>query len=245
MANGPMLSGVHNIRGLGGHPTGSGERTRDGAYLRGDALRGLDSAGLAALLASGLTTILDLRSHHEVDEAPNPLADHDAVQYRHLPLYDRLATIDAMAQGQPGGFDMGLRYRAGLSGCGPAFAEALDFLAQPHPGTVLFHCTAGKDRTGLIAALLLENAEVGRDAVVADYARTASHGAGLIAVLRARSRARGTDPAHAERVLGSRPETMRATLDWLDREHGGAVGYLAAIGVPEATRAALRTRLLG
>ncbi|MGR3320927.1 MAG: tyrosine-protein phosphatase [Pseudooceanicola sp.] len=242
---GPVLSGTHNIRDLGGHPLPDGGRTREGAYLRGDALRGLDSEGIRTLLDSGLCAILDLRSDHEVAEAPNPLAGHEQIEYRHLPLYNGLATIDAMATAHPGGFDMGLRYRAGLVECAPAFVEALDFLAGTRPGPVLFHCTAGKDRTGLVAALLLENAGVAREDVVSDYAATATHGAGLIDTLRARARARGADPAHSERVLGSKPETMAATLGWLDETHGGAETYLDRIGVPPETRAALKSRLAG
>lgn len=242
---GPTLSGVHNIRDLGGHPLTGGGHTREGAFLRGDAMRGLDTDGLRAILDAGLRTIVDLRSHAEVAEAPNPLAGHDDVIYHHLPLYDGLATIDAMAMGHPDGFDMGLRYRASLSECGPAFASALRLLAGAEDGTTLFHCTAGKDRTGLIAALLLGHAGVGRDALVADYARTATFGAGLIDVLRARARDRGSDPAHSERVLGSKPETMEATWDWFIDTHGSATEYMRWIGLGDGELEALRARLVG
>ena len=80
---------------------------------------------------------------------------------------------------------------------------------------------------------------------VADYAATATHGAGLIDTLREKARARGSDPAHAERVLGSRPETMRATLAWLEQAHGGATAYMRTIGLPDETVSRLRTRLGG
>lgn len=241
---GPALSGIHNIRDLGGHPLPGGGETRPGVFLRGDALRGLDTAGLQALLDGGLARILDLRSDMEVAEGPNPLAGHDGVSYRHLPIYNGLATIDAMTKSHPGGFDMGLRYRAALGDCREAFAEVLSHLSEGE-GTTLFHCTAGKDRTGLIAALLLLNAGVEREDVVTDYAATATYGAGLIDTLREKARARGADPDQSERVLASKPETMRATLEWLDETHGGATAYMRTIGLPEGTVTRLRSRLAG
>lgn len=241
---GPVLGGIHNIRDLGGQPIAGGGETREGVFLRGDALRGLDSNALRALLDAGLVTIVDLRSYGEVEEGPNPLAAHGAVDYHHLPLYDGLQTIEAMALGHAGGFDMGLRYRAGLEQCGPAFAKALRLLAESE-GMALFHCTAGKDRTGIMAALLLGNAGVSAEHVAEDYGWTASHGAGLIDVLRARALARGSDPDHAERVLGSAPPTMLATLAWLEQEFGGATGYMEHIGLDRAERDALRRKLAG
>jgi len=161
-----------------------------------------------------------------------------------MPLYRGLATIEAMTQARPGGFDMGERYRVALDQCADNFAEALGFLAGAD-STVLFHCTAGKDRTGLIAALLLLNAGATRDAVIADYALTASYGAGLMDVLRAKACARGGAPEHVERVLGSKPETMAATLDWLDESYGGVEPYLRGIGLSDETRATLKARLAG
>lgn len=241
----PSLSGIHNIRDLGGHPLPGGGRTRPGVYLRGDALRGLDPEGLRALLDGGLAAILDLRSDAEVTVGPNPLAWHEGVAYRHLPLYNGLATIEAMTRARPEGFDMGLRYRAALGDCREAFAEALTHLSEAGEGTTLFHCTAGKDRTGLIAALLLLNAGVAREDVVKDYAATATHGAGLIDTLRQKALARGADPDHSERILASQPETMRATLEWLDDTHGGATEYMRGIGVPARAVERLRRRLAG
>ena len=243
---GTVLSGYHNIRDLGGHPLPEGGHTVPNVFWRGDACRGLDTDGLRALLDAGLTAILDLRSHHEVEEAPNPLAEHDGVTYRHLPLYDGLATIDVMARSHPEGFDMGRRYQVALDDCAPAFAEALTWLADAGAdGATLFHCTAGKDRTGLMAALLLGNAGVQADDVVADYAMTATYGRGLIDVLREKARARGADPDHSERVLGSRAETMQATLEWLDATHGGAATYIGKIGVAPEVQERLRTLLTG
>jgi len=235
--------GIHNIRDLGGHPTMDGGTTRHGRFLRGDALRGLDTDDLRLLLESGLRVIVDMRSHAEVNEGPNPLAGHDAVRYHHIPLYDGLATIEAMAETHAGGFDMGLRYRAAFDECRPAMARVLTLLSEAGDGAALFHCTAGKDRTGVIAALLLGNAGVASEDVVGDYALTATHGKRLIDQLRERSLARGNDPDRAERVLASRPETMRATLEWLEDTHGGATAYMERIGLDDATRQRLRDRL--
>jgi protein-tyrosine phosphatase len=234
------LDGVHNIRDLGGLPMDRGGQTAAGRVLRGCAMTGLTAQGRAALLARGLATVIDLRSPAETAAAPVPFAGMPEVTVVQVPLFADLAPVSAMAADP--GFRLEHRYTAALETAAPRFAAVFAGIAGAAPGALIFHCTAGKDRTGLIAALLLRLAGVPAAAVITDYARTATDGAALIATLRARALDRGEAPERLETVLSSPPSAMEQTLAALESRHGGARAYLVAAGLDAGTldRAAAR-----
>lgn len=232
------LPDTHNIRDLGGYPSASGGMTQWQRILRGEALHPLTDNSRDTLVADGLSLVIDLRGPHETAHTEHPFIGHDTVAYRNIVLFDALAPI-AMAQ-QP--FDMAQRYCDALDRCGEQFADVLRAIATAAPGIVLFHCTAGKDRTGVVAALLLALAEVSNSDIIADYALTAS-AEGLIAQLRARALSVGSEPDHVERMLASDGATMATFLTHLDTVHGGIGPYLDTIGLTPAEITALRNRL--
>lgn len=232
------LPDTHNIRDLGGYARQAGGATQWRCILRGEALHPLTSESLAELVANDLSLVIDLRGPHETGVTTHPFIGHDTVAYRNIVLFDALAPI-AMTQ-QP--FNMAQRYCEALDRCGEQFAEVFRAIATAEPGIVLFHCTAGKDRTGVIAAMLLAIAGVSHEDIIADYALTAS-AEGLIAQLRARAIAAGTDPDHAERMLASDAATMETFLAFLEAAHGGISAYLEKIGLTAAEVKALTDRL--
>lgn len=232
------LPDTHNIRDLGGYPRISGGMTQWRRILRGEALHPLTEQSLTDLVANGLSLVIDLRGPHETTATEHPFIGHESVAYRNIVLFDALAPI-ALAQ-QP--FDMAQRYCDALDCCQDQFAEVLRAIATAEPGIVLFHCTAGKDRTGVVAALLLALAEVSDADIIADYALTAS-AEGLIEQLRARALSAGTAPDHVERMLTSDGATMAAFLAYLDTAHGGIKTYMDEIGLTPAEVTALRDRL--
>lgn len=236
--------GVHNIRCLGGYETDGGARTRADAVWRGCALTGIDQEDHEDLLARGLATIIDLRRDDEIASAPNPLANDPRVIYVNIPLFDGLAPIDQMAEEAGGEFNMGIRYVRALDDCQSNMAQVMRTIAGASPGGVYFHCTAGKDRTGLIAALLLSNAGVARDVVIAEYALTTRLGASLMDRLRIAIRHRGASAARTEQILASEPDTMRNVLAHLDTTYGGPISYLDRIGIDAGMRAQLADRLI-
>ena len=234
------LAGSHNIRDLGGWPVPGGE-TAFRRALRADSLHRLDARGIGALQALGLAMVVDLRRQDELDHAPNPFADGLAgVTYAHVSLLEELdPTAFPAVEGQEPLLHL---YLLALEQRGPAFVEIMRLIAGTD-GAVLFHCAAGKDRTGMVAALLLLLAGAERETVVADYAATAPRLATLLPALREDAAARGEDLDEVSPYLGAEAGTMHAFLDHLDARHGGAEDYLRRHGLSEAELDALRRRL--
>jgi len=224
-----------NARDVGGLPTARG-RTPFGALVRSDSLRRLTADGQAAMLAYGVTTIVDLRSSRERVAAPSPLRDHDG--YRPLPFMDD-ASVGATSRYDTAAENY-LDWMATHAARIPAILRAI---ADAPPGAVLVHCAAGKDRTGVVVALVLSVAGVDRDAIAEDYALSVWWNEG---VRDEDEIATGPDAAERQRdrrIYHPRPENMVAMLAELDRLHGGVDGYLGAIGVGPAVRERLGERL--
>jgi protein-tyrosine phosphatase len=233
------IKGTYNVRDLGGYGTASGA-TQYRRLLRADALHKLDDDGIAILVGEGVTTVIDLRHGDELAHQPNPFATHDTVRYHNVSLLDGLAP-SLMSEG-----DLLLElYQLALKQRQAAIAEVLTLIADAPAGAVLFHCTAGKDRTGIIAALLLGVVGVEAQDIVEDYSQTAALIAPIVAEITAGAVARGADPQSFKRLLASEPETMVATLAFIEAEYGSVPAYLAQIGLSEATIAKLRNRLMG
>lgn len=206
-----------NARDLGGHPTADGALTRRGAVVRADSPSRLTGEGLTALHAYGIRTAIDLRTAVEVRDDPSPLAAHPEIAAYHLPLdpNDR-AVVRALRPHMEAGLPfMAAVNAAYLAASRERIAAIIAAVADAPPGGVLVHCSAGRDRTGLIAALLLAAAAVPAASIVADYARS----------------------------FTAIPTTMAATLAHLDQEYGGVMAYLRATGLRDPTIARLRQRL--
>jgi len=234
------VPGTFNIRDLGGYATPEGH-TRWRSILRADGLHRMTAEGVAELHALGVRTVIDLRRGHELEAGPNPFRDHAAVDYRHIPLFDELDLVEVARQGPNVLLTL---YRRALAERQAAIRDVLVAIAEAPEGVVLFHCTAGKDRTGIIAALLLAHVGVARADIVADYAATKAQIAPLRDDLVKRVAARGDDVAAFLTLLECEPETMEAWLDHLAEQHRDVAGYLAGIGLDAAVLARLRARLV-
>lgn len=219
------LAGAHNVRDLGGYPTASGATTRWRAFLRGDALHELNAEDVEALLGLGLRTVIDLRNDVEIARQPSVFASEERVRYHHIPIFDGLAPADAMLRDSAGG-DLSERYIAAAEACGPAIARVARTIAQADEGVVLFNCTAGKDRTGIVAAMILSLAGVSAEEIARDYAMTSAVAANLMRKLRENALARGVEEAVAARLLASEPASMLAFLRHIEERHGGFRAYL-------------------
>ena len=234
--------GCVNVRDLGGLPTRDGAVTRHGGIVRGDSAARLTEAGWRALVAHGVRTVVDLRWAEEREGEPPAGVPVDVVHVSLLGELDPsfLAQIDDGLDGEELIAETYLRI---LERHRAEFARAAAAVADAPPGGVLVHCSAGKDRTGLLAALLLAVAGAEPDAIADDYAQTEAS----MAELKRRWVDAAPDPEdRARREARQTPTPRGAMLDvlaGLDRDHGGAEGYLRAGGLDAEQLARLRERL--
>ena len=234
-----QLEGAYNVRDTGGYLTVDGRTIRWHTLLRGDSLHRLTPEAQAHLIGMGLRTVVDLRRSSECAESPNVFADSGRVRYLHLPLFDDApGTIDPQ-------HTLDLIYRAILDDAQPQVRAIFDALAKPDAFPALVHCTAGKDRTGVIIALLLGVAGVLTETIVRDYALSEQYLTDdFHADLRARVEARGGDWAAMQQLLGAPTELMEDTLDYLAETYGDSTAYLRRIGVTDDESAAVRAALV-
>jgi protein-tyrosine phosphatase len=206
-----------NVRDLGGYETADGGTTRWRAFVRADTLSGLTDRGRAALEAYGIRTIIDLRILVEVRDDPSPYAAHDTIAFHNHPLDPNDRDVSKATSAYRGtGLSTMVAVNAALLDVSRAqVAAIMRTIAHAPEGGVLFHCHAGRDRTGLVAALLLGLAGVPPEAIVEDY-------------------------AHSYNAVAS---TMATTLTHIDATYGSVEGYLRAIDLTEPEIALLRRRL--
>lgn len=239
------LEGAFNIRDLGGYRLQKGAGfTQARRVLRADSPHRLTDEDLEILLQTGLRRVIDLRARHELRSQPNPLEGIDGIDYLHLPLFDALAPADLQG-GQDDPHPLIRFYDQTLTQRSAQIRAVLEAIATAPEGAVLFHCTAGKDRTGLIAALVLGHAGVEDADIVADYARTAPLISPLVAEFLDLAARRGEQDLDAyRRVLTARPETMQQVLTLVAQRYGSPTGYLTQIGLGADMQAQLAARLV-
>ena len=238
-----LWDGCDNARDVGGYPTANGGQTRRQVLIRSDSLHGLTPEGQTALRDYGVRTIIDLRLAHELERHPNPFAARQAPgyvpRYINLPIHD-LETdvfIDASDSTQAEYIVILERSKEHIARIIEAVAAGLE------RGTVLVHCQGGKDRTAIIVALLLSLVGVSHELIAEDYALSeALLEPRYLEWVQEQIQAHGKHP-EKPRQAQTRPETMHAVLDYLDRVYGGAEGYLLAAGVGEAGIAQVREHL--
>jgi len=228
-----------NFRDLGGHTVPRGH-VRYGRVFRSDSLAHCTSSDVQHLLdAHNIRTVIDLRRDHEVEQFPLDTLRASGMRVEHRSLIDPV--IPALTTPDIVDGTLADRYVAILSTSGTQFASVLRLIADPDNQPVVFQCAVGKDRTGLVAAMLLELLGVDDAEITMDYARTAV----VIDVLLARLTAGAPDrEPPGPRLMSAEASTMQAALDWLRATHGGAAGYLRAHDLTDAEITALRAALV-
>jgi protein-tyrosine phosphatase len=228
------FEGVSNFRDLGGYRTRSGCAVRWGLVFRADALHGLSAADLALYDRLGLRAVYDLRGDVEREERPNPVPSHPLTvigRPADAPPRPGPPTGQSVADGENVLRDL---YLGLVDHAAARIGELFTALGEDDGRPAVFHCHAGKDRTGVVAALLLEALGVDRETVLDDYELTARY--------RLRTHQEGTyqrlldlgmSAEAAAGVLTAPRWAMHEALDHLDDRYGGVDRYLtgpAAMG---------------
>lgn len=239
------LVGALNFRDLGGYPTVDGATTRWRTIFRADGLDRLTDTDLGTLRRVSIRTVVDLRTTAELDERGRFPVESHPVSYHHLSIIDQTWDMDTpMASiGSPAEFLFDA-YRTMLDAGAERFAAALHVLAGTDALPAVFHCAVGKDRTGLLAALLLGALGVPRQVIVDDYALTQPSMDQLVERLRG-------DPEKASILdhvpaafFAADPAAMDRVIDELERSFGSVHGYVRSIGVSDDAIDRLRELLL-
>ena len=235
------VEGCCNFRDLGGYPTESGRELRWRVIFRSDALHELTPAGVETLRDEiGLGHIIDLRSDAELQfDGRGPL-EHEAIAFHHMPLFGDHSRSERRPSRE---LSLGRLYAGMVEHAGARLARVIEQLAHSVAPAV-FHCSAGKDRTGVTSALLLGVLGVPDETIVADYAATRDDLDGIVAKL---SRSKGYEDMWKElppHTLHADPETMLEFLTLLRDRHGSIRSCVAAIGVSEQALDKLEARML-
>jgi protein-tyrosine phosphatase len=239
------LDAVHNFRDMGGYPTVDGRVTRWGRLFRADGLYRLTGDDLDRVRELGLRTVVDLRTQEELDERGTFPVNEHPVAFHHVPVITNTWVFeDAQGEDDPAAF-LERAYLSMLEEGEERLAEAMLKLAEPDALPAVFHCAAGKDRTGMLAMMLLGSLEVQDDYIIADYSLTE---AGMV---RMREWAQREHPEIYQRIASGPaifsaavPEAMRRMLAHVREAHGSVLGFVAALGVPDAAVERLRAELL-
>lgn len=261
------LAKAMNARDLGGYPAGGGLMVRRGVLFRADALHRLSEEDVAAVARLKLACVIDFRSPEEIefvgpDRLPTPSPGRLVALPIHDPDRNIFLAVSLLLDQTKGGVDRDsdrdvgdgwavtimlelYRWFAGATAARQAFAAALRLIAAPDALPLLFHCTAGKDRTGWLSALVLSALGVDREVIIEDYVRTNERNAASNAYVLDLLARRVPDPAALVPLLQARPEYLEAAFMEVERLYGDIDGYLReGLELDEATLAALRANLL-
>jgi len=221
------VPGTYNFRDVGGLPARTGV-VRERVLFRSDGLFRLGDAGKAELRDLGVGIVIDLRDDNEARSMPDDLDGLD-VEVLRLPVFEGSGASQGMA-----GISLDALYERIVTQHSGVVVSALREIASAGDRSVVVHCTAGKDRTGIVVALALLAVGVDREAVIDDYARTEANLAGewlegMVAVI---AKYGVPDSPELRTLMGGSPrEAIEGALDTVERAHGSVREYLLASGL--------------
>ena len=235
------LEGCLNFRDLGGYPTDDGRAVRWQQVYRSDGLQALTAADVTRLRDQlRIGTVIDLRSTPELRATGRGLLGAYQISFHHLPLYDgKMEALDDPAAV----ISLTDRYFLLATHAREQIGRVITTVAEAE-APLVYHCAAGKDRTGIVSAILLGLLGVREEIIVADYAASRENLDAIVERLMATKGYRTMLAALPPGTLHAEPTTMVEFLDRLRRRYGSMPGYAHAAGVTDATIERLLERLL-
>lgn len=239
-----QIDGTYNIRDLGGYPIGDHVTTKSHMLIRAGNLDQLPMSSQQQLIDYGVKTVIDLRDEWEVENYPNVFAQSTVVKYLNLPLIGNHLSNDETWKEEERDYrflhDFYIKY---IEHCQSQISTIMKAIAE-NPTTIIFHCYAGKDRTGIIAGLLLDLAGVPRQIIAEDYAKSNQEIQHLIKQWRSYTEQNNGDMQALERDSASEPITILNMLDYIDRQYGGIRDYLMRCGLTDSQLRQIRSHLI-
>jgi protein-tyrosine phosphatase len=251
------LNSIQNLRDLGGYSTTDGRTTRWHRFVRCAGMSALTQADRQKMLDYGIKAVVDLRSQNDILTLPNPFADLAGIAYHHRDLWGgRVSDFKSSTASLTQAHKMADLYRLGFVRCEGIIGEIIGTLADEGDHAAVFHCGAGKDRTGMIAALLLGIAGVPYETIIADYALTELYledpkrdhdnpDPMFLSQQQLAEQVANPDVVPLPLYFSScLPESMLLALEFLDEHYGGINGYVRKIGVTDAQIERLRSKFV-
>ena len=235
------LEGAYNLRELGGYPTADGRTTRWKAILRSGGMQEITPASQAAMIDYGVRSVIDLRRDLELEQAPNVFAGSEQVTYMHQNMMgDRMSPArDESPEYRDAANWWRAHYTGMLDHRRPQLCRTLMTISDPSMRPAVFHCAAGKDRTGVVAALLLSLARVDDEVIADDYSLSAP-----LLFNRYSEEEPISSTVEEYRSEHCPRGAMVQTLEHLTGVHGGVEAYLLGGGMAQQQIDALRDALV-
>ena len=231
------LQSVQNLRDLGGYSSKDGRKTKWGNFLRSGDMSAMTEDDQEALLRQGIRSVIDLRMVKEIAIAPNVFSDSkQAAFFNHDFWGTRFDDYRSVRKNATPNEKLADLYCSGLEVNGFVMAEIMKTFAC-EKGGFIFHCRSGKDRTGLVAAILLSIAGVPEDIICADFGLSSEY-LNEPALMQEEQKKPG---AYQK---GSAPETMKLTLAFLNQRYGGVIKYLEQQGVTSEEIELIRRKII-
>lgn len=234
-----ILPNLYNARDMGGMRTSSGVETAFRKFIRSDSPSALNEDSIKSLIDYSVRTVIDLRSEQEIDRTGNPFREHPEIQFHNIPLItsdpDDLSnsTMKYLVKNSLGDI-----YVFMLEHSQKNVRRVLEAIIHAPDGAIVFHCMHGKDRTGLIAALLYMLAGVSQHDIIENYASSFDNIRPLVDPLFKKT------PRHTHHIYRSDAENMKILLRHMDQEYEGrAEPYLLKIGLIEQDIELLRNKM--
>ncbi|MCD8018673.1 MAG: tyrosine-protein phosphatase [Clostridiales bacterium] len=226
------MENAFNVRELGGYAARKGSITKYHEFLRSDSLTDITAEDQEFLIKYGLKAVIDLRGREETLIYPNPFRENPQVAYINLPFITE--TVLDMRAVREEGFRPEVFY-VNLVEYKEMVKELFQFILAHAEGCILFHCQAGKDRTGILAMLLLGICGVSREDIIANYQVTHTY-------LKNHVELRIEDGL--EELEYSKPEWIEAAYDHIMNDYGSFRKYLLSAGLSKKDIKAIRRKLI-
>jgi protein-tyrosine phosphatase len=227
------LAKTYNFRDIGGYRTHDHRRMRWGLIYRSAHLAELTDDDHALLGRIGIKLVCDFRTVAEAEAQPDRLPADGSMQYLHMPIaHGKFDPAEAVARIRKGDISwltddfMTNNYLKQLDNFAHLWKQFFERLMDSRNRPLVFHCTAGKDRTGVCAALILLSAGVPESTVIADHALSNTYNAPVINRIEREIRKFGIDPDDMRAYLSAPREAMEAVVTHLKEDYGSAKAYL-------------------